>query len=122
MSGRRTSRSLVAPVLSVLVAGLLAAVPVAASAAEEGDDYVEARSKANANTADGSSSAFGEAFEKAAREDEPVEVTSERRVDAQVFANPDGTITQEVSQTPIFAKDDGELKPLAPNPTQSQAE
>lgn len=51
-------------------------------------------------------------FEKAARENERVEVTSERRVDAQVFANPDGTITQEVSQTPIFAKDDGELKPL----------
>ncbi|MEH3069402.1 MAG: hypothetical protein PGN15_15700 [Aeromicrobium erythreum] len=95
---------------------MLSGLPITVAEAETvGDDYVRAESEPNKNTSKGSSSDVAAALAKAEETDEPAEVVSQREVDSQVFANPDGTMTRETAQGPIFADEGGTLTPIDPD-------
>lgn len=115
---RRSTAISAATSAAALVASILVGGPALA------DDPVEPKlpaAKANKNTQKGDPSAVGEAIEKATETKKPVEILAERDAYRTLTANPDGTLTQDVSQSPRFAKtDDGSFEKIDPNLERSE--
>lgn len=103
----------VVPTVVALVAAALVSGPSLAVAAENEVEFKIPKAPASKNQAPGKVSAVGEALAKASETKKRVEIVSERDAVQTLFANPDGTMTQEVSQSPRFAKAaDGSFDPI----------
>ena len=112
LRGPRPARTCVLAVLALLVASLGAISPSAASEHTTAEPAVAAQA-VTAGSNQGDPSAEATALEEAKRTGHRVEVTAEDTETETVYANPDGTMTSEVSEVPIRARNDaGDLVPV----------
>lgn len=102
----------VVTILGMLAAMLVMAVtPAPARAAARPNTAVA--TVAGANDGDGSSSAEAQALVQAANIDHRVEVPADNTETETVYANPNGSLTAEISQAPVRVPDSsGELVPI----------
>ena len=110
----RISRLRTAAVVTVALA-VMAAVMTAtpSTATPEAKPVTKLKPSPDKNTKKGSESDRGKAQAKARKSKKRVEVKSEQTTTESVFANPDGTFSQEKAATPIRAKDaNGKLAPI----------
>jgi len=99
-------------ILGMLAAMLvMAATPAPARAATRPATAVT--TVAGTNDGDGSSSAEAKALTEAAASDEPVPVPADNTETETVYANPNGSLTAEISQAPVRVPDSsGKLVPV----------
>lgn len=104
-------RSLIVVVAALAVtSALLSATEVEAAPAAVA---AKSKPKPDKNTKKGEASDRGKALAKARKSKQRVEVKSEQTPTESLFANPDGTFSQEKASEPIRAKDDsGKLAPI----------
>lgn len=112
------SRGSVAVVSTAVVVSVLTGVPAQAAKFDVDrkpklQSVKMVKSSKNANKRDGKASAAAAAIAKAAKSRKPVEIIAARTELDTFFANPDGSITQDTTVSPVRVKSkDGELSPI----------
>lgn len=103
--GFTSSSAVVAALSLALVLSAFVAAPVVAAGEDGSDDRPVLTSASNKNTSEGSASDEAVALEKAQTSKKSVEVVADRSTTETVWANPDGSLSREIAQSPIRAKD-----------------